>query len=355
MIERLRTIRGLLEEDDADAVLITHMPDVRWACGFTGSSGLLIVSRTSAHFVTDGRYAEQSAREVKDASLVVASSDLLATVANENLLGGYERLAFQADDLTVRKMERLRGASDGAVLVPKESLLDQRRAVKSADEVASIRKAQAITEAVFEDVLDQVGPGMTERELAAEIVYAHLRRGAERMSFDPIVAFGPNTALPHARPSDRVLGSRDVVLLDFGCVVDGYASDMTRTIAIGDVDDDFREVYDLVARAQDSALKACRAGMAAADLDGAARGVIEEAGFGEYFSHSLGHGVGLETHEWPRVSRTSSDVITDGCVVTIEPGVYLPGRFGVRIEDMVVARPDGSENLTSTTRQLIVL
>ena len=197
---------------------------------------------------------------------------------------------------------------------------------------------------------------MTEQDIAAEVVYAHLRRGAERMAFDPIVAFGPSAALPHARPSSRTLRSGDIVLLDMGCFVDGYASDMTRTFSFGTPrDPDVRAVYGLVADAQMAAFEAVVAGMPAAALDYAARRVITEGGYGEAFTHSLGHGVGLQIHEWPRISSRSEEPIPDRSVLTIEPGIYLPGRFGVRIEDMIWVHDGGYENLTQAPKTWQVL
>jgi Xaa-Pro aminopeptidase len=228
-------------------------------------------------------------------------------------------------------------------------------AQKSDAEVERIREAQRLTEAVFEAVLDWVRPGISEKEISAEIIYRHLQLGAQRMSFEPVVASGPNSALPHAQPTDRILRDEDVLLLDFGCFLDGYASDMTRTIALGQPSSDVREVYEVVLDAQIRALAAARSGMLAVDLDSAARAVIEEAGYGKQFSHSLGHGVGLRIHEWPRISHTAEYMLPEHCVVTIEPGVYLPGRFGIRIEDMIRLQPMGSENLTRAPKELIVI
>lgn len=355
MADRLARVRLLLDCHSVDALVISSLPDVRWACGFTGSSGLLIVSESESVFITDGRYVEQARREVRAATTIIADSSLTNAVARDNVLDGFRRIAFQGDHVTHSESARLVETASSSRWISVDALMSALRSVKDEGELASHRKAQALTESVFDDFLGIIRPGMTEAEMAAEIVYGHLRRGAERMAFEPIVASGENSALPHARPGARRLGANDVLLLDFGCVVDGYASDMTRTVSIGDVGDEFERVYAVVRDAQQTAIDAARAGMTGAELDASARDVIEAAGYGESFSHSLGHGIGLETHEWPRVSRTVDEVLPEGCLVTVEPGVYLSGKFGVRIEDIVHLHSDGCTNLTSTRKDLIRL
>jgi Xaa-Pro aminopeptidase len=229
-------------------------------------------------------------------------------------------------------------------------------AEKEDEEVERIRRAQQVTESVFEHVLTFLEPGLLEREVAAEITYEHLRRGAETMAFDPIVASGPNGALPHARPTDRTLQRGDLVVLDMGCIRDGYASDMTRTVALGAPSQAAQTGYEVVREAQNQALDAARSGLTGKELDGVARDVIEKAGLGQYFSHGLGHGIGLQVHEWPRISRTVDHELPVGACVTIEPGVYVPDKgYGVRIEDIVALQENGSENLTSTPKELIVI
>lgn len=353
--DRLDQVRALGKARGADAVLLTALPDVRWACGFTGSNGLLLVLPDAAHFVTDGRYRDQAAREIRGAAVHVPGYRLFEHVEEAGLLPAAGKVLFQADHATAAVHQDLRDRFPGVRWEGASNLLAEAVARKAAWEVDAIRRAQAITEAVFQDLLGLLRPGLREHEVAAEIVYGHLRRGAQRMSFDPIVASGPNAALPHARPTDRVLQSGELLLLDFGCVVDGYASDMTRTVALGEVGAAARAVYGIVREAQEAALSAARGGMAARELDAVARNVITEAGYGEAFSHGLGHGVGLQTHEWPRVSYLSDDLLPEQAVVTLEPGIYLPGRLGVRIEDMVVLRADGCENLTGAPKDLLVL
>ena len=244
---------------------------------------------------------------------------------------------------------------DGVELVAVEGLLVEAVATKSEAEVEKVQAAQALTSDVFDAILPRLRAGVTEREIAAHIVFEHLSRGASATSFEPIVAAGERGALPHARASDRPLATGDLVVIDMGGVVDGLCSDMTRTVAIGDPGEDARSAYELVLRAQIAACEAAHAGMTGRELDAVARDVIEERGMGDAFSHSLGHGVGYEVHEWPRLSRQVEHVLPIGATVTIEPGVYLPGRFGIRIEDIIVLREGRADNLTTTPKELLVL
>jgi len=356
MEKRLSQVRHRLNDFGADAVLLSSLPNVRWACGFTGTNGLLLVGRDGAVFVTDGRYTEQAQQEVEGADVVIAEEGLLSRVEELDYLDDLDEVVFQADDVTVAKQAQLEERLPAIDWRGETEVLTRLVGSKEEDEVAQIRRAQEITEAVFEHVLDVIEPGVTEREVAAEITYQHLKRGAEKMSFDPIVASGPNGARPHARPTDRALQKGELVVLDMGCVRDGYASDMTRTVALGSPSEAARRGYEVVREAQQRALEAARAGLTGKELDAVARDFIEDAGMGDDFAHGLGHGIGLEVHEWPRVSRTVEDELPEGACVTIEPGVYVPEeQYGVRIEDIVVLRSDGSDNLTRTSNELRIL
>ncbi len=348
----------------ADGLLLSHLPDVRWATGFTGSNALVVVHASPAGggalvLLTDGRYAAQAAAEAPGVDVRVPGVDLAGALAACGIDGC--RIAVQADRLTAAALADLRVRHASTDWSEQTAVLDALVAVKTPAEVARIEAAQRITEAVFDEICEVVtdararGEALTERDLGARIVYGHLRRGCERMAFDPIVASGPNGALPHARPTDRVLREGDLVVIDMGGVVDGYASDMTRTVAIGEPGDEARRVYGAVLAAHVAAVDAAAPGLYTDALDEVARNVLREAGLGEAFAHGLGHGVGLQTHEWPRVSYARHDVLPDGCVVTIEPGAYLPGHFGVRIEDMVVLCGTGARRLTRTPRALRVL
>lgn len=352
---RLDLIRARSSALDADAALLTFLPHVRWAVGFTGSNGLLVVTPEAAHFVTDGRYATQAAAEVWGAEVHAPGYRLFEHVAESGLLGGAERVILQGDHMPYEEVERLRQLVQEVRFQPVAAFLDEPVAAKSEEEIAKVHAAQAVTDAVFEAILPYVAPGLREQDLATEIVYQHLRRGCEKMAFEPIVASGPRSALPHARPTSRAIQPGELVVLDFGGVLDGYCADMTRTIAVGEPGEEARRVYRVVLDAQQAALDEAAAGRTGKDLDQAARGVIETAGLGAYFPHSLGHGIGLEAHEWPRLSSRVEDVLPVGATVTVEPGVYLPEQFGVRIEDLVVLREGGCENLTATPKELLVL
>lgn len=354
-MERISTVRQIAQTKGAEAVLLTFLPDVRWVCGFTGSNGLLIVLPDGAHFITDGRYTTQAQSEVEHATIHIASGSLFEYAAENGLLAGRTSVLYQADKLTVSEFDLLQRRLSAVTWIGADDLLVHAVASKSPEEIERMRRAQHLTERVFEEILDVIRPGLTEKEIAAEIVYRHLKGGAERMSFEPIVASGPNGALPHGRPSSRKIQPGDMIVLDFGCHLEGYASDMTRTVAVGEPGEEARAVYEVVLQAQQAALESARAGMPSADLDRTARRVIEDAGYGSYFTHGLGHGLGLQVHEWPRVSHTADYVLPLYAAVTIEPGVYLPGKFGVRIEDVVVLHEEHAVNLTSARKDLIVL
>ena len=356
MSNRISRVQDQLKEHDTEALLVTHLPNVRWACGFTGSNGLLIVGAEEAHFVTDGRYDTQAHREVEGAQIHVYDDSMWTYVEEAALLDGYGKIAFQSDHVTVQRFQALEKRFEAVQWTPVDGLLSQQVAVKDDDEIERIVRAQRVTEAVLEEIVERIEPGRTERDVAADIVHAHLQRGAEKMSFDPIVASGPNAALPHARPTDRVLQHGDLVVLDMGGFVDGYASDMTRTVSVGEPGERQRQVHEAVRRAQKAALQEARAGLTGAELDGVARSVLEEEGLASYFTHSLGHGLGLEIHEGPRVSRQSDEALPAGACVTIEPGVYMPEEeIGVRIEDIIVLEEDGCRNLTEASHELRVV
>lgn len=336
-------------------MLITFQPSIRWACGFTGSNAVLVVSEAAAHFISDGRYLAQAEREVDGATIHIPDTNLLRYAAEEGLLDDVKTVLFQSDHLTVEKREKLGEWFPETDWKPVAHLLSEQVAAKDAGEVERIRTAQAVTDAVFAHLCEVIEPGMSERDVAAEIVYQHLKRGAEKVSFEPIVASGPNGSLPHARPTGRKLRTGDLVVIDMGAVVNGYASDMTRTVAIGAPGTEARASYEAVRTAQEQAIAAAHAGMTGTALDTVARKVLDEAGLGEYFTHSLGHGIGLQTHEWPRLSQQVEHTLPEGATVTIEPGVYVRERYGIRIEDIVVLRADGCENLTGSPKELLVL
>ncbi len=344
MGDQVKSVRAHLAEVPADAALILSRPRIRWLSGFSGSNGFALIAPDVAAMFTDSRYTEQCAEQCVDFDCHTLSGPLFAGLANFEWSG--KRLLFDPEVVSVRDKERVERHAPGVDMVAMAGWMNPIVAQKQQDEVALIEASQRLNEVVFERVVSGIQPGVTEREIAAEIVYQSLLGGADSMAFDPIVASGPNGALPHARPTDRRLERGDTVVIDMGCYQAGYASDMTRVLSLGPPSNEFRDAYEVVRRAKNEAIEHAKSGLPASVLDGFARRVIEAAGFGDNFVHSLGHGLGTDIHEWPRLASTSEDVLPDRSVVTIEPGIYVPGKWGIRVEDIVVLRPDGCDNLT---------
>jgi Xaa-Pro aminopeptidase len=305
-----------------------------------------------ALFLTDGRYTEQSRREVPDLERHTYVNPLREELPG--LLGGIRRLGFEAEDVTVAGRDRLADAlGDEVELVPTTDVVEPLRAVKDDDERAAIRAAQAITDAAFEAILDRFSIGVTEQRIARQLETLMMDGGADGLAFDSIVAFGENAAEPHHEPTHRMLEEGDIIKLDFGALAAGYHADMTRTVAFGSPSAELRKVHDIVRASQRAGIEAVRAGVTGADVDAVSRRVIEDAGYGDAFVHSLGHGVGLEIHEAPSLGRKQDDPLPAGAVVTVEPGIYLPGIGGVRIEDMVEVNDDGCVVVGASNRDLI--
>jgi Xaa-Pro aminopeptidase len=354
--KRLQIIQRELSLSKLGGVILTYSPTVRWATEVDSSHALLYVTATQAILMTDSRYAESARREVKNAQVVIGRPGSLYRALAEELgsqTAQVGRVGFAADRTFVSESEGLQEFFPDCEPVPLVGFLQEAVAQKSPDELAAITRAQAITDAVFGEVLEVIKPGLTEQELVAELVYRQLRHGAEEMSFWPVVASGPNSALPHAKAGSRKIQKSDIVLLDFGCIADGYCSDMTRTVAVGEPPAKFREVYATVLKAQEAALAVAAAGMVASELDTVGRNIIKATGYD--IPHGLGHSLGLEIHEWPAVNPRTHAKLPDQAVITVEPGIYLPGEFGVRIEDMILLEPDGCRNLTNSPKELIIL
>lgn len=353
--DRADVLRRLAREAHADALFLTHPPALRWATGFSGSNGLLVVAPGELHFVTDGRYRDQAAGEVCGAEVHVAPGALAAFVDDAGWMADVSAVAFEADHVTVAEHARWAERWPGVAFVAVGQRLAEAVAAKDDAAIEGMRRAQAATVAVFEQVLGGIRPGVTEREIAAELVHQHLRAGASAMSFEPIVAAGARGALPHARPTDAALVAGDLVVIDVGGVFDGWCSDFTRTVAVGEPGSEARADHVAVARAHDAGIAALHAGSLGSDADRAARAVLAEEGRSEWFTHSLGHGVGYEVHEWPRLSQQAAHRLPEGATVTVEPGVYRPGRWGIRTESLVAVRDGAAEVLAPYPTQLIVL
>ncbi len=355
---RLPRLRAQLAERGFDALLVTKLANVRYLSGFTGSAGIILVTPDDALFVTDGRYTERAKEELGAAGVDVRIEIGLTASAQRELLVDAvpvgERLALEDHTVTWAQQREYAAAFEGVEIIPGGTVVEELRRVKDDGEVDRIRAACAIADDAFQSLLSRLGDGVTERQFALELEFAMRERGASGNSFDPIIASGPNGAKPHHMPSDRVIERNELVVCDFGCIVDGYCSDMTRTVSVGDPGPDARRVYDVVLHSQQAGRARVAADVACAEIDRASRDVIAEAGWADAFSHSTGHGVGLEIHEAPRVASTADDTLLVGDVVTVEPGVYLPGVGGVRIEDTVVVGATGSDPLTLTPKELVL-
>lgn len=340
------------------AVLITSEHNRRYLTGFLSSDGCVVVTADGACFLTDFRYIEAARASVT--TMECRTYRRMSEGVGEYLAERrVEQVYIEADQMPVgtfrlwqERLPQLQWIGDGTL----DGWLREERLVKTPEELSKIRQAQALTEYGFEYILPFIRPGRTEREIALELERLIRWQGAERVAFDFIVVSGKNGALPHGAPSDKPVERGELITMDFGAVVDGWHSDMTRTVAVGAVSDEQRDVYGIVLRAQEAALAVLRAGLPCEAGDAAARDIIDRAGFGDAFGHSTGHGVGVEIHEAPHLSPSAGEqVLAAGSVVTVEPGIYLPGRFGVRIEDMALITGDGSENLTASPKELIVL
>ncbi|MEK6756961.1 MAG: Xaa-Pro peptidase family protein [Bacteroidota bacterium] len=353
--QRLEALRRSLADSKLDALLVTHLPHVRYLTGFSGSNGLCIIGKRSRCFLTDNRYVGQAREEARAYRVVITRRSLFEAAAKQPVLSGKTRLGFEGQYLSVAGFATLKKRLPRVTFVQTQSLVERLASVKDAVEVRLIRRAVEISDKVFCRIVEFVRPGMTELDVAAEIGYLHRKFGAEADAFEPIVASGWRGALPHARASTKKIRSGELVTLDFGCRVEGYNSDLTRTVAVGRPTARARRIYQVVLDAQMRAIEAARRGMTAKVLDGVARSHIRKKGYGKYFSHSLGHGLGLQVHEAPRISSLSKDVLQDGNVVTIEPGIYVPGVGGVRIEDDVVIRDNHPEVLTKSPKELLIL
>lgn len=354
--DRADRLVARLSDAEVDALLVSDLVNVRYLTGYTGSNGLALVGPDTRAFVTDFRYVQQASEEVDPAFARHQASLELSDAIEEVLPGGPVRLGFEDGHVSVRDHRQLREKlPDRVELVAVNGLVEGLREVKAPEEVDRIREAAKLADAAFAELVAEGLVGRSERALAFALGEKMFRLGAARPSFDTIVAAGSHGALPHATPRDVEVGPGELVVIDWGAELDGYCSDCTRTVATGEPEAEAREIYALVLEAQLAGLEAVRAGADGQAVDAAAREIIAAAGHGEHFGHGLGHGVGLEIHEAPRLSQRSDSVLEAGSVVTVEPGVYLPERLGVRIEDLVVVTDGGCEILTSVSKELTIV
>jgi Xaa-Pro aminopeptidase len=353
--ERLKRLRARLPAAGASGLLVTHPANVYYLTGFSGDAGALLVGVSSAYLFTDGRFRTQARDEVREARVEIVRG--APWVAAAIALAGRRKplaCAYEVDRLTVAQLSALRKSSGASVRwMGLSGAVENLRVEKDAGEIQAMRDAAALASRVVAGVIAVIRPGMHEYEVAAEIDYRLRRGGASRTSFETIVASGARSALPHARPTAKVLARNELVVLDLGAIIRGYSSDLTRTIYLGRAPKEIHRWYNAVLEAQVAARQVIRAGVSGEEVDAAARGVLVRAGLGRYFVHSTGHGLGLEVHENPRLARDQKNTLPASSVVTVEPGVYVPGRGGIRVEDDVLVLEEGSEVLTTASRELI--
>ena len=342
--------------DGLDAMLLTSEANCYYATGFMGE-GIALVTRRGSWYFTDSRYTEAADKAIGNAAVIreVSREKPFSALINEALAEtGAEKAGFEEQRMTVAEhavySEKLH-----CTLTPASALMTELRGSKDEEELSCMTAAQRIAEGALEQILKEIRPGMTEKEIAARLNYLMVSAGAEKTSFDTIVASGPNGSMPHAVPGMRKVREGDFITMDFGCVYKGYCSDMTRTVALGRPSDEMRNIYDIVLQAQLAGIAAAKAGVTGAAIDGAARKVIQDAGYGAYFGHSFGHSLGIDIHEAPNAAPGNDKPMPDGAVVSAEPGIYLPGKFGVRIEDVMILRPDGAQVITKAPKALLVL
>ncbi|MBO6010696.1 MAG: aminopeptidase P family protein [Oscillospiraceae bacterium] len=341
---------------DLEAILLISPTNRRYATGFPSTEGTVLITRNSAHFFVDSRYIEAARKAISgaDVELVTNKYEWYAQVNDVLKKEKINKLAFEDGFVSCAEFNRMKEKLEPE-LVAENGLMTALRSVKQDFEVESLISAQRLAEKVLDRVLGIIKPGMTEKDVAAELVYGMLKLGAENVSFEPIVVTGEKSSMPHGVPGDKVIKKGDFLTMDFGCILGGYCSDMTRTVAIGKATKEMRKVYDTVLEAQLAGIAAAKGGVSGREVDKAARDVIEKAGYGEYFGHSFGHSLGLDIHEFPNATPTNDDPLPVGAVISAEPGIYLPGKFGVRIEDVIVLREDGCEDITKAPKELIIL
>ena len=345
------------EAGSIDAFLVTSPVNRRYLTGFPSSAGTVLITKEEAYFLTDFRYTEAARQAVRDCQ-VMECERMFSTLKILLEKHRVKRLAVEQKELSLAELKRYQShftALDFENSPALDDLLQKMREIKSKEELCLLRQAQALTDAAFTYILTQITPGKTERELALELEFFMRRNGAEAAAFDLIVVSGAKSSMPHGTPGDKTVEKGDFITMDTGAVLGGMHSDMTRTVAVGSVTAEQREVYNVVLQAQLAAIGAAKEGVSCAQVDKAARDVIAQAGYGTYFGHSTGHSVGFEIHEKPLFSPSSQDTARSGMVITVEPGIYLPGRFGVRIEDMILITPGGCEDLTNSPKELLIL
>ena len=355
-MKNIEKYRNLIAKGEVDALLLTSKHNRMYAAEYCVAEGVSVICKEESYYFTDFRYIEAAQKNLPGFTVVMTDADHPYTKLINDAIAAHtvKTLGFEDDSLTVEEYT-LYNTKLNAVLHPYSAEINAPRQSKEPWEIEYMKKAQEITDRTFEDLLNVIRPGMTEKELCAELIYRLYKFGSEGPSFDPITISGPNTSLPHGVPSERELQYGDFVTMDFGASYMGYCSDMTRTVAVGYATDEMKHVYDTVLKAQLTAIAATKAGVPGKEIDGTARKVITDAGYGEYFGHGYGHSLGLEIHENPSPNASNVEPLPAGVVCSAEPGIYLPGKFGVRIEDVTIITEEGCEDITGSPKNLIII
>jgi Xaa-Pro aminopeptidase len=353
-LEKLEKLRIALDNQGLDAILITSAYNRRYVSNFTGTAGVVLISRDKALFITDFRYVEQASKQCTGFEIIQQKESITEEIAKLALAHGIHKLGFEQEYVTFSTYKVYESVIQ-AELIPISGIIEKLRLIKTESEIKILKEAAEIADAAFNHILQFIRLGVSELDVSNELEFFMRKEGATSSSFDTIVASGHRSALPHGVATDKIIEKGDLVTLDFGAYYQGYVSDITRTIAVGEPDEKLKEIYDIVYEAQKRGVASIKPGMSGKEADALTRDYITEKGYGEYFGHSTGHGIGLEVHEGPNLSLKSDIVLEPGMVVTVEPGIYIPGLGGVRIEDDTLITSKGNETLTHSTKELIIL
>jgi len=352
---RVENLRHRLAEERLAGIYVTNLTNVRYLSGFTGSAGSCFISEQEAVFISDGRYDTQSRQQVQEMEILISNDPHIKVLASKDMIAKGQRIALEGDEMSMNKGDKISNTIPECEWVATSQIVEKIAMVKDESEIRATQTAVEIADAVFEQIVPEIRLGATEKEIATKIPYACKILGAQAEAFEPIVASGANSALPHARPTDKEIESGDFLVLDFGAKCDGYHSDMTRTVVVGKASEKHRELYETVLEAQRRGCETATDGIACRTVDSACRDYIEEKGYGRYFNHGTGHGLGLEIHTNPRFSQLDNESVFENYLMTIEPGIYIPEFGGVRIEDDVIIRKDGCEILNKSSKELMEL
>jgi Xaa-Pro aminopeptidase len=352
--KRIANIQKYLEKENLDGVIINRLIHIRYLCGFTGSAGLLVIRPRKAYFLTDFRYKDQSAKQVKGAQVIITKGDTISALKELKQFHGKNlKYGYESDYLICNDLSRIQSGLGNALLLPTLGVVEQSSVIKDSEEISYIQKAVDITDIAFERILNYLRPGLREREVCAELEYQMMTLGAEKPAFETIVASGYRSALPHGVASDKKIARGDFVTFDFGASYNGYVADMTRTVVVGKATPRQKRIYHIVLKAQLAAIKKVKEGMECKLVDKAARDIIDKAGYKKNFGHGTGHGIGVFVHSKPNFSHNSTDILKKGMVVTVEPGIYITGWGGVRIEDDVLVTTTGCRILNKSPKKLL--